>query len=516
MTVLKKISSTEYRKPTAVHYVFLASLAALILEGVILRLTCASSSVSEELVQTGLAVFCAAAIAALAHYFRVLDRFPRKYPALASFLSAALMVIIAFLDNRKLFIDFHTEAHIFLAVLSVAFAIYALKETGVLGTVLSIAATFFCVFITCGAHDDKAGIVILAVSILMIAFSVLSKWYSEDALWLQVLLLLFTVVFSAMLMMTLFPDTEYYIWKSLFSEPVFPIPDVEWMGADNPILSYNIIAGAKLIGSSGDVFPLQEAVKWHLFTYIAYRGGWVALVASLLPVAGMTVSGFVLAVKQRGLRRFISFGVMIWATVLLLGYILFNFGINYWQAKNVPLFSGDFLANELLLVGLGVVVSTKREQCYSAQPGRLHEERRQFWTEFPDWISSEEAHDPKVSLWIEDVEDVESDLKKLFQPGRMVKSINLDELEKALPTAKNCAVFRYSGLIKHTNMALYSFALTRDHNFIKFVAPPSMPMDTLLEFAGLYIHGCEKDADYCIEIDETIDRDSIEIYGVGI
>ena len=39
MTVLKKISSTEYRKPTAVHYVFRASLAALILEGVILRLT---------------------------------------------------------------------------------------------------------------------------------------------------------------------------------------------------------------------------------------------------------------------------------------------------------------------------------------------------------------------------------------------------------------------------------------------------------------------------------------------
>ena len=99
---------------------------------------------------------------------------------------------------------------------------------------------------------------------------------------------------------------------------------------------------------------------------------------------------------------------------------------------------------------------------------------------------------------------------------KMVKTIDLDKLEDAFPTAKNCAVFRCCSLIKDAGMPMLSFCLTRAHNFIKVVASPNTSMETILSLLQAYGHGCEKETDYCVEMDEAIDSESIEIFGIGI
>ena len=509
---------SEYRSMSATHMVFLVSLCILHVGGVAMRLACGISNAGEELVQTGLALIAAGGIVALAHYVRLLDRFPRKYPATAAVLTMAAMLVVAFHDNTCAHLAFHSEVHIMLAVIAVSLTIYASREMGMLGLLMCLAAMFCCVFIVCGAHDDRAAFIIVVDSLLFVALGVGTKWFKDEALWLQLFTLAAAVTFSYAVMCVMFPDTQYYIWQSLFKEKIIPIPDVEWLKSNNPILSYNIMANAKLIGSSGVGFPLQEDLKWHLFNIIAYKGGQVALAASLLPVAGLLVSGFILAIKHRGLRRLLSFGVMTWASVGLIGYVLFCFGINYWQSRNVPILSAGILPNALLFVGFGVVLSTKREQCFSVQPNKLYREHQQFWDEFPErFFDGEDNIGPNVSLWIEDVTDgLKSSLRAFFNSGSMVKTIDLNKLEEAFPTAKNCAVFRCCSLLKHADMPMLSFVLTRDHNFLKVVASPRASMESILSLLTIYNYGCTKETDFCIELDEAIDVESVEIYGVGI
>lgn len=203
------------------------------------------------------------------------------------------------------------------------------------------------------------------------------------------------------------------------------------------------------------------------------------------------------------------------------GYILFSFGNNYWQVKTVPIFTTNFLGNVIMFLGFGVVTSTKREQCYVVKPSRLSKERELFWSEFPEWIESwfcdERVSYPSVSVWIEDVAAIAKDIKAFFSPRfSTVLPVDAEKLSEALDPDKNCALFRYSGLLEDAGGAMVSFTLTRDHVFVKFIAPPNAPMKKLLDIVEVYNHGNKKEAAFCIEIDDTINDESLEIIGIGI
>ena len=459
------------------HVVFFASFALLLFGCMALRLAWGITSISDELTKVLLALVCAAAVFSLGYYFRVLDRFPRKYPALGALLAIAFMIVVVFHDNLQSGVVHHRELLVFFALVSLSLVIYASKGTGIFGVARCLAATLSYVFVTCGANDANSGMMIIVVSLVLTTFGVATKWFSSRKIWIQIILLLVSVFFSYIVLLVLYP-----------TDPVF---------------------------------PLQEAADWHLFTYIAHQCGWIALIAALAVFAAMIISGFILASRHRGLRRFLSIGAMTWTLITLSGYILFSFGINYWQVKTVPVFTANFLGNVIMFVGFGVVTSTKRGQCYAAKPSRLNTERELFWNEFPEWIEnwpcSESTCYPSVSVWIEDVTAISKEIKEFFSPTvSTVHPVDAEKLSRALDPDKNCALFRYSGLLKDAGMAMVSFALTRDHVFVKFIAPPNAPMKKLLDIVEIYNHGNEKEAAFCIEIDSAIDDESLEIIGIGI
>ena len=503
------------------HVVFFASFALLLFGCMALRLAWGITSISDELTKVLLALVCAAAVFSLGYYFRVLDRFPRKYPALGALLAIAVMIVVVFHDNLQSGVVHHRELLVFFALVSLSLVIYASKGTGIFGVARCLAATLSYVFVTCGANDANSGMMIIVVSLVLTTFGVATKWFSSRKIWIQIILLLVSVFFSYIVLLVLYPKTNYSIWEDLFGKQIIPVPDLDWMGENNPILSFNIMKSARFVGATDPVFPLQEAADWHLFTYIAHQGGWVALIAAIAVFAAMIISGFILASRHRGLRRFLSIGAMTWTLLTLSGYILFSFGINYWQVKTVPVFTANFLGNVIMFVGFGVVTSTKRGQCYVAKPSRLNTERELFWNEFPEWIEnwpcSESACYPSVNVWIEDVAAIAKDIKEFFSPTvSTVHPVDSEKLSSALDPDKNCALFRYSGLLKDAGMAMVSFALTRDHVFIKFIAPPNAPMKKVLDIMEIYNSGNEKGADFCIEIDDAIDIETLEIVGIGI
>mgnify|MGYP007022191654 CR=1 FL=1 len=249
-----------------------------------------------------------------------------KYPKIVFFSVIAISIAGLYLSPKINGHSFYTQYIVLLFPLAFSVMVFAVKNKGYSGIILSGLALAILAFIIICIPSVSGFLLFSAAGILLLSVSIYKKWFGVKRT--HAFLLLLIPIFLTTAVFFTFMGTNDYRWNrlSIAFNPSLDPNGTGYLGN----MTRELLSSAHMFGMGN--IPEQYHVMLrepNLFlTAIISLLGWVAFIGIIIALLFFIVKGFSLCFKQKSsLGLFVSLSIMITLTMQMLVYVVYNLAV---------------------------------------------------------------------------------------------------------------------------------------------------------------------------------------------
>lgn len=334
----------------------LAATAALLMIGLLIRLFIFNDGDRSGLLSVRLFYTTMGIIVMLIAYFSDFSVLG-KYPKMVFFSVMAISIAGLYLSPTINGQSFYTQYITLLFPLYFSAIIFAVRNKGYSGIILSGLAFAILAFIAIYIPSVSGFLLFSIAGVLLLSVAIYREWFGVKRT--HAFLLLLIPIFLITVAFFVFMGTNDYRWNRL-SIAFNPSLDPNGAGYFGNI-TRELLSSARLFGM-GNIpeqyhVMLREPINLFqtdlIITAVISLLGWIAFLGIIIALLFFIVKGFSLCFKQKSsLGLFVSLSIMITFTMQVLSYVVFNLGFQLISPLSLPLIS---YGNTATVINLGLI-----------------------------------------------------------------------------------------------------------------------------------------------------------------